>query len=115
MMIGKAVYRFARISPKKMKPLLSEIRGKTAQEADAILYLMNKKGARITRKVLKSAVASLNDKLGREMSPEEIRVKIAKVDKGLTMKRVRPFWRGMATLIRKRTSHITIIVEGGEE
>lgn len=114
-MIGRAVYKFARISPKKMKPLLSEIRGKTVKEADAILYLMNKKGARITRKVLKSAVSSLNEKVGRELAPEEIRVKVAKVDKGLTMKRVRPFWRGMATLIRKRTSHITIIVEGGEE
>ena len=115
MMVGRAVHKFARISPKKMKPLLAEIRGKSVAEADAILYLMNKKGARITRKVLKAAVASLNNKLGRELAPEEITVKVAKVDKGLTMKRVRPFWRGMATLIRKRTSHITIEVEGGEE
>lgn len=114
-MIGRAVHRFARISPKKMKPLLSEIRGKTVAEADAILSLMNKKGARITRKVLKAAVASLHDRMGQELAPEEMIVRVAKVDKGLTMKRVRPFWRGMATLIRKRTSHITIEVEGGQE
>ncbi len=115
MTTGRSILKFARISTKKMKPILRDIQGKNAKEADMILALLHKKGAKLTRKVLKSAVASLREKTGTEIPEEKIIVKVAKSDKGLTMKRVRPFWRGMATLIRKRTSHITIeVVEGGE-
>jgi len=108
-MIGRCVLKYRRISPKKMVPLLDEIRGKTVEEARRILMVLNKKGARFTMKALNAAVASYRDK-GGDLPESELMVKTAKVDKGPIWKRVRPMFRGMATIILKRTSHIVIEV-----
>ena len=112
MMVGRCVLKYRRISPKKVAPMLDEIRGKNVREAERILTLTNKKAARITLKALKAAIASYKDKGGEE-AVENLYVSLAKVDRGVILKRVRPMFRGMATLIRKRTSHITIEVSPG--
>ncbi|MEO0198690.1 MAG: uL22 family ribosomal protein [candidate division WOR-3 bacterium] len=109
MMTGKCVLKYRRISHKKMVPLLDEIRGKSVEEARRILMVLNKKSARFTLKALKAAVASYKDK-GGDLPEDQLYVINAKVDRGPIWKRVRPMFRGMATLILKRTSHLTIEV-----
>ncbi len=108
-MDGKCIVKYRRISPKKMAPILDEIRGKTVSDAIRILSVLNKKGARFTLKALKAAFASYRDK-GGELTEEQVYVKVAKVDRGPIWKRVRPLFRGTATIILKRTSHLTVVV-----
>ncbi|MDD5573395.1 MAG: 50S ribosomal protein L22 [Candidatus Hydrothermia bacterium] len=98
-----------RISPKKMVPLLDEVRGKNVEDAMHMLSVLNKKSATFTMKALKAAVASYRDK-GGELSDDQLFVRVAKVDRGPIWKRVRPMYRGMATVILKRTCHVTIEV-----
>jgi large subunit ribosomal protein L22 len=109
MMTGKSVLKYRRISHKKMVPLLDEIRGKSVEDAMRLLTVLNKKSAIFAMKALKSAVASYRDK-GGDLPDSQIFVRVAKVDRGPIWKRVRPMFRGMATLILKRTSHVTIEV-----
>jgi len=109
MMEGKCVLKYRRISPKKVAPLLDEIRGKSVAEALRMLKVLNKKSARFAMKAIKAAVASYRDK-GGDLPEDKLFIKVAKVDRGPIWKRVRPMFRGMATLILKRTSHLTIEV-----
>ena len=88
------------------------IRGKPVKEAMNILMLTPKKGARIIKDVLQSAVANAENNYG--LNRENLFVKIAQVDKGPTLKRIKPRARGRADLIRKRTSHITIVLDTAE-
>lgn len=113
-MVGRCVLKYRRISPKKMVPLLDEIRGKSVEEARRILTVLNKKSARFTLKALKAALASYRDK-GGDLPESQLYILTAKVDRGPMWKRVRPMFRGMATLILKRTSHLTIEVGPKEE
>lgn len=108
MAVGRAVLKYQRISPKKVKPVMDLIRGKSVPQAEAILAFSKKKAARLIEKVLKAAIASYTEK--HQVEREQLRIVEAKVDKGPTMRRIRPAWRGRAVLIRHRTSHITIQV-----
>lgn len=109
-MTGKAVLRFVKISPAKLRQVASLIRGKEANKASAILQFTNKKGADILGKVLKSAIANT---LQKESGIDEnsLFVKEVKVDDGPRWKRIRFYARGGASIIQKRTSHATIILE----
>jgi large subunit ribosomal protein L22 len=109
--IGKSILRFAKISPIKQREVASLIRGKEVNRSLAILQFTNKKGAGILGKVLKSAVANI---LQKESSIDEdsLVVKEVKVDEGSRWKRVRFHARGGASVIQKKTSHITVVVEG---
>lgn len=108
-MEAKARARFIRISPQKARLVADMIRGKNVEEAVTTLRFTPKKGARVLRKVLESAIAnaSQNDSI----DVDTLFVKKVFVDGGPMMKRIRPRAMGRATRILKRTSHITVVLD----
>ena len=90
----RAIARYVRISPRKVKIVIDLIRGKSANEALAIL---------------KSAIANAENNL--DLNKDDLYVAEIYADQGPTLKRVMPRARGMAFQIRKRTSHITVILD----
>jgi large subunit ribosomal protein L22 len=106
---AKAVAKYVRIAPRKVRVVIDLIRGKKVDEAFAILKFTPKAGAEVLTKVLKSAVANAENNF--DMDSDLLYVKTAFVDGGPTLKRVHPRSRGQAFKILKRTSHITIIVD----
>ena len=107
-MEAKAVARYVRISPRKVRLVVNLIRGKNINDAFAILRFTPKGSAEDVTKVLKSAVA--NAEHNYDMKVEDLIVSQIYVDEGPTMKRLKPRAHGRADRIRKRTSHITIFV-----
>ena len=105
----QAIHRFARISARKVRPLADMIRGKRADEALNILRYQPQRGARLLEKVIKSALGNAEDRRARNI--QQLRVVDARVDGGPMFKRMRPRARGMAHIIKKRTSHIRIELE----
>ncbi len=101
-----ATHRFARISVRKLRPILDLIRGKYADDAVDILKYMPHRGARMIEQVLKSAMANAEDKGVRNVG-DLIIVEI-RGDGGPMFKRLMPRARGMAYMIRRRSSHINI-------
>ncbi|NLT95709.1 MAG: 50S ribosomal protein L22 [Clostridia bacterium] len=112
-MEAKAVAKYVRISPRKARQVIDLIRGKSVREARAILKFTPNKGAEIIEKVLKSAVS--NAEHNYEMDVDSLVVSRCFVDEGPTLKRFKPRAMGRADLIRKRTSHITVIVSEKKE
>lgn len=104
-----AVHHHARISPRKVRPLATLIRGKRVDEALAILHFQPHRGARMLEKVLKSAVGNAEDQRATGIS--HLVVTEARVDGGPMFKRMRPRARGMAHVIKKRLSHIRVSVD----
>ena len=105
----RATHRFARVSARKVRPLADMIRGKRADEALNILRYQPHRGARLLEKVIKSALGNAEDLRARNL--QSLRVVDARVDGGPMFKRIRPRARGMAHIIKKRTSHIRIELE----
>jgi large subunit ribosomal protein L22 len=105
-MTHRASHRFARISVRKLRPILTLIRGKYADDAVDILKYLPHRGARMIEKVLKSAMANAEEKGVRKVG--ELVVMDARGDGGPMFKRLMPRARGMAYLIRRRTAHIAI-------
>ena len=101
-----ATHRFARISVRKVRPLLDLIRGKYADDALDILKFMPHRGARMIEQVLKSAMANAEDKGVRNSG--DLVVTDARGDGGPMFKRLMPRARGMAYLVRRRSAHIVI-------
>ncbi len=104
----RAVLRHSRMSPYKVRQVLDQIRGQDVDRAAETLSLGDRDAAVTVGKVLASAVANAVHNDG--MDAEELYVSACYADEGTTLKRWRPRARGRATRIRKRTSHITIIV-----
>jgi large subunit ribosomal protein L22 len=104
----RAVLRHARISPYKVREVLDLVRGRPVHEAEDILRFSERDAAIVVAKVLRSAVANAEN--NDDLEPEELLVSACFADEGTTIKRWRPRARGRATRIRKRTSHITVIV-----
>ncbi|NLL47404.1 MAG: 50S ribosomal protein L22 [Firmicutes bacterium] len=113
MVEARAIARHIRISPRKARQVIDLIRGKDVEEALAILQLTPKGGSPIVEKVVRSAVANAENNY--DMDVDSLYVAECYVDQGPTMKRIRPRARGMANRIRKRTSHITVILREKEE
>ncbi len=109
----KAVARFVRVSPRKARIVVDQVRGKSVEQAREILAFTNRAVAEDVEKVLNSAVA--NAEHNNHLRADNLVVKAAFVDEGPTLKRIRPRAKGSAARIRKRTSHITIIVAPREE
>lgn len=107
-MEAKAIAKGLRIAPRKCRLVIDLIRGKSVVEADKILSNLNKEAARLSHKVLTSAVANAENNLG--LNKENLYVKEAYVNEGQTMKRMKFGSRGHVDPIKKRTSHITIVV-----
>ncbi len=104
-----------RMSPRKVRIVVDLIRGKDVEEALAILKFLPKRAAEIIGKVVKSA--SANAEHNFELDRDRLYVSQAFVDAGPTLKRFHPRQRGQAFEIKKRSSHITIVVrerEGGK-
>ena len=112
-MEAKAVSRFVRVSPRKARIVIDQIRGKSVPAAREILKFTNRGIAETVAKTLNSAVA--NAEHNHHVRAESLVVKTAFADEGPTLKRIRPRAKGSASRIRKRTSHITIIVATREE
>jgi len=108
-MEARAVSRHLRISPRKARLVVDMIRGKNVAEALRILDFTPRKAARLVTKTLKSVVANAENT--QSVDVDRLYVKRAAVDEGITIKRFLPRAHGRATPIRKRTSHITIIVD----
>ena len=102
----RAQAKYVRSSPRKARLVVDVIRGKSVEEARAILVHTPRAAAEPVLKVLESAIA--NAEHNHELLPEELRIHQVMVDEGPTIKRFRPRALGRATKIRKRTSHITI-------
>ena len=107
-MEAKAVAKYVRIAPRKVRIVIDLIRGKDVSEAFAILKFTPKIGAEAIEKVLKSAVANAEHNF--DMNTDKLYISTAYVDQGPTLKRIHPRSRGQAFKILKRTSHITIVV-----
>ena len=105
-----ATLRYARITPRKARPVVDLIRGCPVETALATLKFTPRVAARVVEKVLRSAVANAQQ-AGKELGDAEtLRVSRATVDGGSILKRVQPRAQGRAFAIHKRTSHITIAV-----
>ena len=113
-MEAKATVKYVRISPPKARRAIDLIRGRQVQEARRILKFSPLGAARTVEKALDSAVANAEQTPG--VIPENLIVDRAWVDSGPTLKRWRPRAYGRATRVRKRTSHITLVVRSlGED
>lgn len=112
-MEAKAHAKYIRISPRKARQVMDLIRGKSVAEAYAILKNTPKKASGLIEKVLRSAVANAENNYG--MIADDLYVKEAYVNEGPMMKRWRPRSHGMASPIRKRTSHLSVVVSEREE
>jgi len=101
------------MSERKMRLVVQNIRGRDVSQALDILRFTNKEASTWAEKVLVSAIANWEHKNGMSVSADDhdLYVKTALVDKGYMLKRFRPAPHGRAHRIRKRTNHITIIVE----
>jgi len=97
------------MAPRKTQLVADLIRGKRSEEALNILTFTKKAAAKIIIKVLKSAIANATQK--KTVDIDRLYIKKITVDQGPTMKRFQPRALGRATMIRKRTSHITIVLD----
>jgi large subunit ribosomal protein L22 len=104
-----ASHRFARMSPRKVRPVADVVRGQSVDDALESLRYMPHRGARLLEKVVKSARANAEDQGHRH--PEELKLQDVRVDGGPSTKRVLPRCRGMAHVILKRMCHIRVRLE----
>jgi large subunit ribosomal protein L22 len=105
----RAVCKYVRMSPYKIRRVADLIRGKGVEEAEAILNLRIGKAPSILKKVLQSAVYNARQK--GDVNLSNFYIKKLLVDQGPFMKRIRPMARRRAGLIRKRFAHITLILD----
>lgn len=104
-----AAARYIRISSRKVRSVIDLIRGKSVNEARGILKFTPKSASEPVLKLLNSAAANAENNLG--LSSDGLYVAEVFADQGPTLKRFRPRAQGRANRIRKRTSHITIILD----
>jgi len=107
-MEARAMTRFARLSPHKARWVVDAIRGKNVSEALRIVTLCNKKAALPVRKTLESAIANAENNY--DIDVDRLYVARATVDMGRSLRRLNPRAMGRADIIRRPTSHITIVV-----
>lgn len=112
-MEARAIVKHVRVSPRKARQVIDMIRGKSLGEALDVLQFVPNAAARPVDKLVRSAAANAENNF--DMNRDELIVSRAYVDEGPTMKRIRPRARGMADRIRKRTSHITVVLREKEQ
>jgi len=110
---AKAIEKFIRISPRKLRYVADIIRSKRVDDAVDILTFTPKKAALIIRKAVQSAAANATE--NHKMKEDDLVVEKVFIDEGPALKRFRPRARGRAAKIKKRTSHLTVIVSDGRE
>ena len=105
---AQATLKYARISARKVKIVADLIRGKDVAEALAIVKFTPKAASEIIEKILKSAIANAEN--NHNMDSKKLYISEIYANQGPTLKRIRPAAKGSAVRIRKRTSHITIVL-----
>ncbi len=113
-MEARAIARHIRMSPRKVRLVVDQIRGRSVNEAYAILQFSKKAASDPVGKTLRSAVANAQFRAqddGEVLDVDELVVSRAFVDEGATLRRWRARAMGRAAPIRKRTSHITVVVD----
>lgn len=115
-MQARAVRKYIRNAPKKMRAVVNAVRGKNVAEAVSALGFMPHRAADPIERTLRDAVFNMIDQ-NREQRVEEgdLFIKEIQVDEGPTYKRFRPAARGRAHPYRKRTSHLTVVVATADE
>jgi large subunit ribosomal protein L22 len=106
--VARATLRHIRMSPRKARLVIDLIRGKQVEPALSVLKFSPKKGAKIAHKLLQSAVANAREHARADV--DTLWVTKGWVDEGKTLKRYMPAAHGRANPIRKRSSHMTIIL-----
>ena len=109
----RAQAKYVRCAPRKARLVVDHIRGKSVEDARAILTTTPRAAARDVLKLLDSAIANAEN--NHELVADELRVSKVFVDEGPTLKRFQPRAQGRATRIRKRTSHMTILLTTKED
>lgn len=110
---ARATARFVRVTPMKARRVIDLVRGKSVSEAMAILKYAPQAAAEPVAKVVASAAANAENNFG--LDPRTLVISEAYADEGPTMRRFQPRAQGRAFIIRKRTSHITVVVESQKE
>ena len=113
-MAFESTHKFARISPRKVRPIADLVRGKFVDEALDILRYQPQRGARMLERVIKTALANAQDpdqNPGRIVDEHNLFISSVSVDNGPMFKRLRPRARGMAFLVKKRMSHISVGID----
>jgi large subunit ribosomal protein L22 len=109
----RAVEKFVRMSPRKMRYVAALVRNKSVAEAVDILSLTPKKAALIIKKAVQSAAANATE--NSNMNEDDLYISKIYINEGPTLKRFRPRARGRATRIRKRTAHVIVYVTDGNK
>jgi large subunit ribosomal protein L22 len=109
----KAVERYLRMSPRKIRYVVDMIKSKSIEDAIDILSLTPKAAAIVVKKAIQSAVANATE--NHKMKEEDLFISRILVNEGPTLKRFKPRARGRATRIRKRSAHLSVYVSNGKE
>jgi len=111
MLEARAVAKYIRLSPRKVRMVAELVRGRPVEEAINTLHFLTKKGSKPVEKALRSAVANaMNREAASKLNPENFYIKEISVDQGPSMRRYNPGPMGRASLIKKRSCHISIVV-----
>jgi large subunit ribosomal protein L22 len=105
----KAIARYLRVSPQKVRLVARPIQGKTVEEALALLGFLPQRGARLVRKVVASALANAEQRT--QVDVDRLYVKGIQVDGGPSLKRFQPRAMGRVNRILKRSCHITVVLD----
>ncbi|MGH7791830.1 MAG: 50S ribosomal protein L22 [Thermodesulfobacteriota bacterium] len=108
-MVSRAMHKYARTSPKKVRVILDLIRGSGVEDAFSILASLRRRPAPIVAKLLKSAVANAAEK--GHTGTESLYIKEAYASQGPVLKRIRPRAMGRAFSRKRKMSHLTIVLE----
>jgi large subunit ribosomal protein L22 len=108
----KAVVKYLRVQPRKVRIIADEVRGENAVKTAHLLRFHTSKSAALLRKVLISAMANAQENHG--LSPDQLRIATIMVDEGPRLKRMQARAMGRGNRIVKKTSHITVVVEDYE-
>ena len=105
-MVTRAIARYIRVSPRKTRKVIDLVRGMPVVKAEALLETLQKGPCVYVRRLLSSAIDSADK--NSHLSPADLRISLIKADQGPMLKRFRAASMGRATMIRHRTSHITL-------
>lgn len=108
----RAVAKFVRVQPRKVRQIAREVRGKAAVRAADVLRFHPGKGAQVLAKVIRSAVANAQENHGAD--PATLRISEIQINEGPMIKRLQARAMGRANRIQKKLSHITVVVSEGE-
>ena len=109
----KASYKYAKISPRKVRYVVDLIRGKSVNDALGILRFTSKRASSVIDKTLRAAIAGANENLDADI--DSLYIKEIYVDGGPVRKWFKPRARGVSNVIKSRTSHISLVLSNGEE